>query len=126
MVLALRYGLGDPIALAKKLFLDEAAQSDRRAKATIACAGSLGSGVSSISAALISNAMPASRRISARRGEDDARIIFISFLYNMRLPQAGPPDSNRKFLPVLHPSGRPLILAVWIGAPSFIFCNELP
>jgi RNA polymerase sigma factor (sigma-70 family) len=40
MVLALRYGLGDPIALAKKLFLDEAAQSDRRAKATIAGAGS--------------------------------------------------------------------------------------
>jgi RNA polymerase sigma factor (sigma-70 family) len=40
MVLALRYGLGDPIALAKKLFLDEAAQSDRRAKETIAGAGS--------------------------------------------------------------------------------------
>jgi RNA polymerase sigma factor (sigma-70 family) len=40
MVLALRYGLGDPIALAKKLFLDEAAQSDRRAKSTIAGAGS--------------------------------------------------------------------------------------
>jgi RNA polymerase sigma factor (sigma-70 family) len=36
MVLALRYGLGDPIALAKKIFLDEAAQSDRRAKETIA------------------------------------------------------------------------------------------
>jgi RNA polymerase sigma factor (sigma-70 family) len=40
LVLALRYGLGDPIALAKKLFLDEAAQSDRRAKETIAGAGS--------------------------------------------------------------------------------------
>jgi RNA polymerase sigma factor (sigma-70 family) len=40
MVLALRYGLGDPIALAKKIFLDEAAQSDRRAKETIAGAGS--------------------------------------------------------------------------------------
>ncbi|HWZ95590.1 MAG TPA: sigma-70 family RNA polymerase sigma factor [Opitutaceae bacterium] len=40
MVLALRYGLGDPIALAKKLFLDEAAQSDRRAKATVAVAAS--------------------------------------------------------------------------------------
>jgi RNA polymerase primary sigma factor len=40
MVLALRYGLGDPIALAKKIFLDEAAQSDRRAKETIASAGS--------------------------------------------------------------------------------------
>jgi RNA polymerase sigma factor (sigma-70 family) len=40
MVLALRYGLGDPIALAKKLFLDEAAQSDRRAKETIAGASS--------------------------------------------------------------------------------------
>jgi RNA polymerase sigma factor (sigma-70 family) len=40
MVLALRYGLGDPIALAQKIFLDEAAQSDRRAKATIAGADS--------------------------------------------------------------------------------------
>jgi RNA polymerase sigma factor (sigma-70 family) len=40
MVLALRYGLGDPIALAKKLFLDEAAQSDRRAQETIAGATS--------------------------------------------------------------------------------------
>jgi RNA polymerase sigma factor (sigma-70 family) len=40
MVLALRYGLGDPIALAKKLFLDEAAQSDRRAKETITGAAS--------------------------------------------------------------------------------------
>jgi RNA polymerase primary sigma factor len=40
MVLALRYGLGDPIALAKKLFFDEASQSDRRAQETIAGAGS--------------------------------------------------------------------------------------
>ena len=40
MVLALRYGLGDPIALAQKIFLDEAAQSDRRAKETIASADS--------------------------------------------------------------------------------------
>jgi hypothetical protein len=40
MVLALRYGLGDPIALAQKIFLDEAAQSDLRAKATIAAADS--------------------------------------------------------------------------------------
>jgi RNA polymerase sigma factor (sigma-70 family) len=40
MVLALRYGLGDPIALAKKIFLDEAAQSDRRANEIIAGAGS--------------------------------------------------------------------------------------
>jgi RNA polymerase sigma factor (sigma-70 family) len=40
MVLALRYGLGDPVALAKKLFLDEAAQSDRRAKETLAGAAS--------------------------------------------------------------------------------------
>jgi RNA polymerase sigma factor (sigma-70 family) len=39
LVLALRYGLGDPIALAKKIFLDEAAQSDRRARETIASAG---------------------------------------------------------------------------------------
>ncbi len=38
MVLALRYGLGDPIALAQKIFLDEAAESDRRAKKTIAIA----------------------------------------------------------------------------------------
>jgi DNA-directed RNA polymerase sigma subunit (sigma70/sigma32) len=36
LVLALRYGLGDPIALAKKIFLDEAGQSDRRANETIA------------------------------------------------------------------------------------------
>ena len=41
MVLALRYGLGDPIALAQKIFLDEAAQSDRRAKETLAAAGSV-------------------------------------------------------------------------------------
>jgi RNA polymerase sigma factor (sigma-70 family) len=41
MVLALRYGLGDPIALAQKIFLDEAAQSDRRTKEALAAAGSL-------------------------------------------------------------------------------------
>ena len=40
LVLALRYGLGDPIALAQKIFLDEAAQSDQRAKKIIASANS--------------------------------------------------------------------------------------
>jgi RNA polymerase sigma factor (sigma-70 family) len=38
LVLALRYGLGDPVALARKLYLEEAARSDRRANETVAAA----------------------------------------------------------------------------------------